>query len=246
MFSSSELMGKHGVKAVFSDRQGGVSEGMFSSLNLGEHLGDDAAHVAENLATLCQQTSIPIPHQAEQVHGIEILYCQGAGKMHQSQADILIATETQVTLAVRTADCLPILLADIEAGVVAAVHAGWRGTVQHVVGVAVDAMCDKGAKHERILASLGPSIGRCCFEVSADIAASLSQSCGADVRSDKEGKVFADLSKTNQYQLRNKGLSASSIDVSQVCTYCNLQPHYFSYRRDCGKTGRQLAMVTLP
>ena len=107
-------------------------------------------------------------------------------------------------------------------------------------------MCQKGAKTGHILASLGPSIGCCCFEVGEDVAALLSNSCGMNVGLPKEGKVFVDLAKTNQYQLLNRGIRASSIEVSQACTYCHTQPSYFSYRRDCGKTGRQLAMITLP
>ncbi|MDQ6983588.1 MAG: laccase domain-containing protein, partial [Ghiorsea sp.] len=167
-------MAKHGINAVFSDRGGGVSEGAFSSLNLGEGLGDASECVTQNLARLCRASAIPVPHQAKQVHGIQILHCEGDGVSHQRDADILITTHSGVALAVRTADCLPITLVDVEAGVAAAVHAGWRGTVQKVVSIAIDEMCDKGANPAQILASLGPSIVSCCFAVNAEVAEALS------------------------------------------------------------------------
>lgn len=245
MFHTSKLMAKHGIKAVFSDRAGGVSEAAFSSLNLGEDLGDASEHVAQNLARLCQTLKMPIPHQAKQVHGIQVLYCEGGGVSHQKDADILITTDSGVALAVRTADCLPIVLVDAEAGVVAAVHAGWRGTAQKVVSIAIDAMCDKGANPAHILASLGPSIASCCFAVNAEIAEALSQSCGVDVRLNQGEQVFADLAKANLNQLLTQGVKHACIEVSQSCTHCSEQPSYFSHRRDCGKTGRQMAMISL-
>ncbi|PCI02336.1 MAG: hypothetical protein COB79_02320 [Zetaproteobacteria bacterium] len=245
MFYTSKLMAKHGINAVFSDRDGGVSEGAFSSLNLGEGLGDASEYVVQNLARLCRASAMPAPHQAKQVHGIQILHCEGDGVSHQRDADILITTHSGVALAVRTADCLPIILVDVEAGVAAAVHAGWRGTVQKVVSIAIDVMCDKGANPAQILASLGPSIASCCFAVNAEVAEALSQSCGVDVRLNQGGKVFADLAKANRHQLLGKGVQASCIEMSPSCTHCSEQPSYFSHRRDCGKTGRQLAMISL-
>lgn len=245
MFYASELMAKHGISAVFSDRNGGVSEDVFSSLNLGEGLGDRSEHVTQNLAMLCQISKIPLPHQAKQVHGTQVLYCENDGVTHQNDADILITTYSRVALAVRTADCLPVLLADVEAGVAAAVHAGWRGTAENVVGIAIDAMCDKGASPAHIVASFGPSISSCCFEVNEEIAEVLSQSCGVNIGLHLENKVYADLALTNYHQLLNKGLSPDRIEESKACTVCNSQPNYFSYRRDCGKTGRQLAIIAL-
>ncbi|MDQ7004493.1 MAG: peptidoglycan editing factor PgeF [Ghiorsea sp.] len=239
-------MAKYGVKAIFSDRHGGVSEGAYSSLNLGESVGDTNECVAQNLIRLCQSSDMPMPHQSQQVHGVQVLYCQGDGVRHSENADILIATNSGVALAVRTADCLPVVLVDIEAGVVAAVHAGWRGTAQNVVGVALDAMCSKGAYPAHILASFGPCIANCCFAVSAEVADILSQSCGVDVGVMQGGQVFADLAKANRHQLLARGVKHACIEISQPCTYCSVQPRYFSYRRDCGKTGRQLTMISLP
>ncbi len=239
-------MGKHGVQAVFSDRLDGVSKGDFSSLNLGEGLGDDNLHVQHNLKTLCMQAKLPLPHQCQQVHGQNSLWCEGSGELHAKQADILLSSHSNVALAVRTADCLPILLADKQAGIISAVHAGWRGTVARVVVTAVDAMCEQGAKPKRILASFGPCIGACCFEVSQDTGDALSKSCGENVLQHKDGKLLANLAQANQQQLLHVGLQTKHIEFMDRCTFCDPSSRYFSYRRDCGKTGRHLAVIHLP
>ncbi len=236
-------MAKHGIQAVFSDRLGGVSQGDFSSLNLGHDLGDETQLVHQNLDLLCQTLGLPKPHQCQQVHGSSVFYCAGDGVLHQQEADILITQERNTALAIRTADCLPILLADKQVGIFAAVHAGWRGTVAKVVAKSVDAMCEQGAKAEHIVASLGPCIGSCCFEVNQEVGQQLSACCGENITQDIDDKVFADLTRANVLQLQQAGLLVEHIECANVCTFCSTEPEYFSYRRDCGKTGRQLAII---
>jgi len=245
MFHTSVLMKNKGVQAVFTNREGGCSPPPFGALNLGFDLGDADKHVRANLQTLCQASGLSMPHQAQQVHGHAVLVCTGAGKHHDVEADILLSTEPKQALAVRTADCLPLLLADPQAQVIAAVHAGWRGTVAQVASIAVQAMLDAGAQAERILASLGPCIGACCFEVNADIKAKLQDCCGHEVSAQRDGNVYADLALANYYQLLNSGLSAENMERLDACTACSKQPPYFSYRRDAGQTGRQLALIAL-
>ena len=245
MFYTSPLMARHGIQAVFSDRQGGVSKGAFESLNLGFGLGDEDAHVRHNLHMLCQMAGMPSPHQARQVHGTQVLVCSGASKHHEQDADILIAREQGVALAVRTADCLPVLLADKQAGVIAAVHAGWRGTVARIVEQALARMLAYGAEVERIQASLGPYIAPCCFAVSDDVAEQLCDACSQNVTLHQDGKTYADLAKANHVQLLSFGVNTENIELSRHCTACCKQPGFFSYRRDKGKTGRQLSMICL-
>ncbi|MDX8384008.1 MAG: peptidoglycan editing factor PgeF [Ghiorsea sp.] len=245
MFSPSSLLAKHGIHAVFSDKEGGCSSDPFASLNLGLGLGDDEQCVDHNLNHLCLQAHTPIPHQAQQVHGQDILHCHGAGKQHDIEADILVANESNIALAVRTADCLPVLLADPHAGVIAAVHAGWRGTVAGVAPLAVEKMCSLGAKPERIVASLGACIASCCFVVHEDVARQLKASCGKDVTHVSDGVLYADLLQVNGLQLRDSGLLGEHIENSGFCTSCNVSPAFFSYRRDGGVTGRQLAVIRL-
>jgi len=245
VFVASPLLAKYGINAVFSDSEGGCSPYPFASLNLGLGLGDDKAHVEENLTILCQKSEIQPPHQVQQVHGAKALYCTGKGQMHDVEADILLATDKGVSLAVRTADCLPMLLVDPQAKVIAAVHAGWRGTVAKAAAIAVREMCLLGAAPERILASLGACIGSCCFAINDDVGNQLSGSCGEDVVHSQDGKLYADLAMTNRLQLMHEGVQASHIESMGACTCCSLAPLFFSYRREHGQTGRQLAIISL-
>ena len=237
MFYTSSLLKNHDVKAVFTHRE---SEGD-TDFSL-----DDETYRIRNIQALCNQSGFVIPHQVIQVHTAEIAHCFGSGKFHQQEADILLATEQGIALAIRTADCLPILLADKQAGVIAAVHAGWKGTVAKVAVKAVQAMCAHGARIEHIVASLGPCIGLCCFEVKPDVAQKLTDSCQEKVSCYREDSCFVDLAQVNQYQLYKAGVLTENVEVSTRCTVCHENPLYYSYRRDERKAGRQLSMVMLP
>ncbi|WP_038247617.1 peptidoglycan editing factor PgeF [Ghiorsea bivora] len=236
MFYVSRLLQKHGVQAVFTNREAGTTAD-FSLL--------DETKLAHNIQVLCHQTHMPIPHQVIQAHKAEVLHCSGLGHMHQQEADILLATDQGVALAVRTADCVPILLADQQAGVIAAVHAGWKGTVAQAVFKAVQAMCERGANAEKIVTSLGPSIGPCCFEVSPDVAKKFSDVCQQNVSFYRHGTYFVDLASVNQEQLLCAGVQPENIETSSHCTVCHIDPLYYSFRRDEGDTGRQLSMIML-
>jgi len=246
MFTISKLMAEHGVQAVFSDRSGGCSDSPFDTLNLGFDLGDTQENVNENLELLCAQSGLIIPHQSHQVHGVDVLMCTGMGYVHKEEADVLIATKPAIPVAVRTADCAPILLADKQAGVVAAVHAGWKGTVAQVVQAAVRRMCELGAQKDSILASIGPCIGLCCLEVNDDIVSLLKSASGEDISEMRSGVLYVDLVKANMQQLQSVGIKGRHIETIHVCTACHQQPRYFSYRRDQGITGRQLSIIMLP
>ena len=239
-------MAEHGVKAVFSDRSGGFSKPPFDSLNLGFGLGDSDSHVSKNIDVLCAQAHLAFPHQAKQVHGSQVLICSDAGSLHDVEADILLTTTAKVPVAVRTADCVPILLADAQSGVAAAVHAGWRGTVLQVVQTAISTMCTHGALTENILASIGPCIGSCCFEINHDIAQQLHAACGSDVSNNQGERQFGDLVKANYLQMMKMDVRETNIELNAHCTVCHAQPDYFSYRRDNGVTGRQLSIIALP
>jgi len=247
MFIRSKLFEQHHVQGIFSTRHGGISPPPFDSLNLGLGLGDCEEHIEENLQRLCQQTHMHIPHRCIQVHGVEALLCQGSGPQHAHQADILLTQSADTALAVRTADCLPILLVDTQTGVAAAVHAGWRGTAQNIIHHALTAMQALGGKPENILASLGPCIGACCFEVDLKTARKLenSHTHASQYLHIQGQKSYPDLQAINQLQLLDAGLQANNIERIQRCTHC--QEHdFFSWRRDQEKSGRMLAMVQSP
>ena len=245
-FLRSELLASYGAIGIFSLRHGGISPSPFDSLNLGSGLGDDEGNVTHNLDTLISAASLPrTPHRAMQVHGTGVLVCRDQGSMHQDQADILIGVDG-AAVAVRVADCVPILLADPEAGVIAAVHAGWRGTAAQVALHAITAMQQHGAKPEQILAFIGPCIGPCCFEIDSTTVNKLIRCCDDAHRFIHRAgnKAHADLAAINAQQLRYAGITQAHIEQTSTCTYCDKQ-HFYSWRRDGKQTGRHLAVVAL-
>jgi len=246
-FLTSKLFASHHITAIFSQRQGGVSPAPFDSLNLGLELGDNSQHIEQNLARLCHAAQLPMPHRSQQTHGTDDLLCQGLGKQHHHKADILLTCSSGCGIAIRTADCLPILLVDPHAGIATAVHAGWRGTASNIAQKAIHQMQELGANPAHILASLGPCIASCCFEVDLSTAKQLSQSHPEAHQHIpiKQQKAWPDLQEINALQLQYMGLKTSNIERISLCTHY-LAKCFFSYRRDGIESGRQLAIVALP
>ena len=242
----SELFSSIGARAFFTDRRGGVSHHPYDTLNFGHDIGDEHQAVSTNIERLIHQAGLNSPpHQARQVHATEHLVCHGEGIVHNAEADILITCETNMPVAVRTADCLPVLLADPIAKVVAAVHAGWRGTAQRVVVKAIEVMRMQGATLGNIYATLGPSIGACCFEIGIEAANQLATStANAPLAIEQRENIHADLSAINIMQLNETGILDEHIESKHSCTCCHPE-RFYSYRRDQGKTGRHLAVVAL-
>jgi len=245
-FLRSELLASHGVVGLFSLRHGGISPHPFDSLNLGSGLGDDEENMARNLRILISEAPLPcMPHRAAQVHGTDVLVCRGQGKAHQDRADILIGMEG-TPVSVRVADCAPVLLADPEAAIIAAVHAGWRGTAAQAVIHAVTAMQQHGAEPARIVACIGPCIGPCCFEIDARTANALSRCCNDTDRfiHHSGNTAHADLAALNVQQLRFTGIAQTHIEQIAACTCCD-EKRFYSWRRDGKQAGRHLAVVAL-
>ena len=168
----------------------------------------------------------------KQIHSGKVL--RGKTEGLQGEADALITTTPELWISIRTADCLPILLADPGARIVAAVHAGWRGTVEEIVGRTVHEMLALGAELSSLSAAIGPGIGLCCFEVGPEV----SPHFGA------EGKTCVDLAEANERQLLEAGLDLDNIWVSKHCTKCN--PDLFhSYRRDAEAAGRMVSAIRI-
>ena len=244
----SGLLAESGITGLFTTRHGGVSTGPYRSFDFGGNAGDNDQDVAENMSILCTAAPLPRPpHQTRQVHGRDILWCSGEGRFHDREADALLSAETGTAVAVRTADCLPILLADPACGIIAAVHAGWRGTVANVAASAIEAMVQRGSQPRNMLASLGPCIGPCCFSIDPDTAAKLAactDRAAAHVQCGT-GTCTADLAAINREQLLAAGLADERIERLSTCTACHPETFY-SHRRDQGITGRHLAVVALP
>ncbi|TLS76426.1 peptidoglycan editing factor PgeF [Mariprofundus erugo] len=242
----SQLLLRHGILGFFTTRGGGVSPPPFDSLNFATDSDDAPDHIRQNIDIISAEAPLPCPpHQARQVHKSDLIWCAGYGHMHQIDADILLSRDTDAPVAVRTADCLPVLLADPQSRIVAAVHAGWRGTADTVVRAAVTAMVEQGARPERILASLGPCIGPCCFEIGEDAADKLAASSPGAENQILTHPLRADLAAINRLQLLDCGIIEPHIECSFLCTVCH-PDQFYSFRRDGHHSGRQLAVVAIP
>jgi YfiH family protein len=203
-------------------------------------VGDDPAVVERNLRLLADAAGLDRENfrAAVQVHGNRLLHANGTPHDPTAEADAILASTPGLAPAVKTADCVPILLADELTGQVAAVHAGWRGTSTAIVTHAVEALVAGGARRESIVAAVGPAIGRCCYEVSPELAASFLADHGAAV---VEGRRL-DLPEANRLLLIRAGMLPDRIDMLGRCTSC--EPDlFFSHRRDAGRTGRHLSFV---
>jgi YfiH family protein len=156
-----------GVRHAFFTRQGGVSRGLYASLNVGLGSGDDERLVEENRRRAADHFGLSADRlfTAYQTHSADILVAGAAGKDHRPRGDGIVSNAAGRICGVLAADCAPVLLADGEAGVVAAVHAGWRGALGGVVEAAVGRMVDLGAEPRRIVAAVGPCIGPRSYEV---------------------------------------------------------------------------------
>jgi len=157
------------------------------------------------------------------------------------KSDALITDLPGVMLVIMTADCVPILLYDKKKKVVAAVHAGWKGTRSQIVYKTVQKMIDLfGSDPEDILAGIAPSIGKCCYEVSEDVAKYFFEFPDTLKRTNE--KYMLDLPAVNHYQLLKAGLSESNIELSGVCTACEVDS-FFSYRKEQGCSGRFMSLI---
>jgi len=241
------------IKAThaFTTRFGGVSQGIYSSLNLGINCGDDPANVRENYRLICRALDISEYDVvcSNQIHGTHIRVvtredCGGLLKIKPQEADGLITCDAEVALMVFTADCVPILLHDHARGAIGAVHAGWRGTALNIAGAAIKRMVEEfHCDPADIRAAIGPCISRCCYETGQDVADALRGALGeaADrcvaVRGEK---YMADLKESNRLLLERAGLR--DITISGECTSCRSEK-YWSHRRTNGKRGSQIAII---
>jgi polyphenol oxidase len=257
----------------FSTRPGGASilDGK-PALNLGFTEWDERENVVTNRAkfiTAIDAQKMPLV-TLRQFHS-DVIYVAAAPCDEAPRADALITSTAGLLLGVQTADCVPVLLADTRARVVAAIHAGWRGTLARIVVKALGQMTMQfGSRPRDVVAALGPAIGRCCYEVGPDVAqAFASQFSGASEWFDgpfeqlahgedplwlpwltmmppghvpPPPRVRLDLRASNRWQLIDAGVPEGQIAVSDSCTACR-PDLLFSYRRQGAKTGRLMAVI---
>ena len=246
-----------GVRHGFSTRRGGVSPAPWDTLNLRFGCGDTPEHVAENYRRLLGAVEMD-PARAVlslQVHRDDVRLCTsadaGKGLMQERdyETDALITGEKGLPLVVFSADCGTVLLHDPAAGCVGAVHAGWRGCAAGIVEKTVREMARLlGARPERILAALGPCIGKCCFETDSDVPEAMASSAlGAEAEPylERRGtKYHVDLAGLNRQWLLRAGVLPEHIEVCGLCTAC--RPDLFWSHRKMGEArGVQAAMICL-
>ncbi len=175
----------------------------------------------------------------KQIHSARVVLVQEPGG--QGEADALITDRSGFVLAVRTADCVPILIADPDHHAVAAIHAGWRGAVSRIVVGSVEAMRQHfGSDPAALIAAIGPAIGRCCFEVGPEVAAEFAALFPE--RHDLASKTYIDLPEANRRQLMEAGLKADRISSASACTRCDAA-QFHSYRRDREQSGRMVTAI---
>lgn len=225
------------VHAASTTRLGGVSATPYDSFNLAAHVGDDLISVSANRARLIESLQLPAtPMWLDQVHGARAVNAAGAERM----ADAAYTAQTGIVCGVLTADCLPLLLCDMQATRVAAVHAGWRGIKAGVIEATLDVM----GEGKNLLAWLGPAIGPNAFEVGdevREIFMAHDAKAQQAFQSSARGRWLADI-----YQLARQRLAARGVTRvygGSECTYSDAE-RFYSYRRD-GKTGRMATLIWL-
>ena len=234
-------LGVPGVRVVSTTRQGGASEGRFAGLNLGDHVDDEAAHVVQNRATF--EAFLPAERTItwlKQVHGTRVLNAAAEYSL-AIEADAIWTGDKAYACTVMTADCLPIVLADIHGRCIAAVHGGWRGLASQILRKTIEAL---PVAPEELVAWLGPAIGPTAFEVGGEVlAAFYLAETDAAVRPvpDIEGKYLLDLNMIVGRELLALGLRPENISGGEICTFSN-PDHFFSHRRD-GVTGRMATAI---
>ncbi len=232
------------VTAGISLRKGGVSQVPYASLNLAEHVGDDANAVATNRKILFQQTGLKDLRYCRQIHGnavIDIDNTTRASAEDPPEADALISAHRDVALGIFTADCVPIFIHDVVTPAIGIAHAGWRGTLARV---AVNTLAEMKVSFGTVAANcrihLGPSIQKCCYTVSAELRTQFADRFGSTVHNG----VNLDLQAANVHQLIEVDLPRDSISISPLCTACRTDLFY-SHRAENGRTGRMLSFIQL-
>jgi YfiH family protein len=233
-----------GVRAGFTLRTGGVSQGCYAALNLGTHVGDAPEAVAQNRRLLRQALSLPgEPLWLEQVHGTTVLDAdrfdrQAAAPAPPPRADAAVSRTPGTVLAVLVADCLPVLLAARDGAAIGVAHAGWRGLAGGVLEATVGALAADGP----LQAWLGPAIGAAHFEVGTEVRAAFVAHDPAAAQAfeiNARGRWQADLTALARARLAALGVECVTAEAS--CCYA--EPlRFFSFRRD-GVTGRMAALI---
>lgn len=229
------------VKCGFTTRNGGVSKPPFDSLNFGRKTTDDPAAVDENFRLFFQFLDVDTSKAAfmGQVHSDTVRIVDNGGLIPAT--DGLITVEPGLVIAVKTADCVPLLLFDPATKTAAAVHCGWRSLCAGIAEKTASLMeTSFGAKPGDILAAIGPSAGVCCYEIGDDVSRHLQ----FDSVRRENGAMYADLRHELRRRLEALGLRSDHVETSSDCTICN-SGRFYSHRRDGVQSGRMMGFIKI-
>lgn len=254
IFNQTDMV-KHG----FSTRFGGVSTGIYASMNLGQSRGDDPEKVQQNYRIIADTIGVSTEWMvcSDQTHttNVKVVTKEDAGKgllqpKDYQDIDGLITNVPGLCLVTYYADCVPLLFLDPVQKVIASSHSGWRGTVGHMGEITIQKMQSEfGCRPEHILAAIGPSICQDCYEVSEDVIQQFQQAFPENIWADlyyrkENGKYQLNLWKANEWILLNSGILPEHLAVTNLCTCCN-SDLLFSHRASHGKRGTLAAFLAL-
>lgn len=240
-----------------TSREGGVSVGNYASWNLSPFSGDNANHIAENQRILCNQLGIGIenliiPQQTHEtvIREINDTFLRLPNNEKTSYlygVDAMMTDLKRVCIGITTADCVPLLFFDPRLKVIAAAHAGWRGTCGRIAEKTIKTMAERyGCNPSDIRATIGPSISSSVYEVGNDVVTNF-ENAGFDIEKifeKRNDSIFLDLWTANQQSLENAGILPENIEIAGLCTYTE-QERFFSARRLGLKSGRMLSGIML-
>lgn len=244
---TSPLLASEGFRHAFFTRHGGVSQGPYATLNFSVSVGDDLPCVERNLDLAAERLEVARKklYFLSQVHGVNVRSLAGDelwDDVTHLQGDALISRHSGVACGVRTADCVPVLIADRRSGAVGAIHAGWRGAAAGIVRCTVDALRSSLPEAPSWIAAIGPHISADAFEIGEEVAVQLEAAApGLPVVARAPGKKpHGDLRRLVAWQLAQLGVEHT--DHVDGCTY--LEPdRFFSFRRDGARSGRHLSAI---
>ncbi len=255
---------EEGIHAFSTTRMKGFSKGAYASFNINRYCGDSPSPIAQNLSALCEELNIPEAHliMPHQVHGTKIAVIdEGMLALPTEERDQLldgidgvITSLRDVCIGVSTADCVPVLIYNKEKHIAAAIHAGWRGTVQRIVKKALEVLFSRfGIRGEELSAIIGPSISLKAFEVGEEVYQAFAQAGFPmpliaerfPAKAPWTEKWHIDLWQANALQLLEGGIPSEKIHVAEICTYTQYEK-FFSARRLGIHSGRIYTGILFP
>ncbi len=239
---------------AFGTRHGGVSQDDYKSLNMSFREGDEEFRVLQNWDKLASAFNIPMENflVLNQVHGDNVFVIKPHGDYFTSREalnyDAIVTNRTDLAICIKTADCVPVFVVDRIKKVIAAVHAGWRGSALGISAKVIRLMQNQyGSEPRDLLAAIGPSIGPCCYEVDLPAAEAFRRQNSAEdflFPGKRKDRWMLDLAEANRRQILDCGIPAANIEASGLCTVC-CRDDFFSHRGSGGITGRQINFMMI-